>query len=150
MPKFFQCLACKKQFDTQRSLSLHLSKIYYCKTILNKLHYQYSKDPYLNLKQHVQNRIQNNDNQCDNCLESHNENLLNFEADNDSIESSNSGTTITSNPFHYTDKIVNEVNLLKIINDIGAPLYAYESIMKWARESYMSKYTFDSKYKTYK
>lgn len=28
-------------------------------------------------------------------------------------------------------------------------MYAYEQIMKWAKESYMSKYTFDSKHKTY-
>jgi len=69
--------------------------------------------------------------------------------DNDSIVSDNSGTDVITNTFHHSNNIANEIDLLKLIIDMGAPLYAYERIMKWAKESYMSKYTFDSKHKTY-
>ena len=68
---------------------------------------------------------------------------------NNSIVSSNSETSVILNSFYYTDNIANEINLLKIISDIGAPLYAYECIMNWLRKFYMSKYTFDSKLITY-
>jgi len=69
--------------------------------------------------------------------------------DSDSIVSANSGIDVLTNTFHHTNSIAHEIDLLKLIIDMGAPLYAYEHIMKWAKESYMSKYTFDSKHKTY-
>ena len=49
----------------------------------------------------------------------------------------------------YFNEVIHEIKLLKILNDIGAPLYAYQIIMEWAHEAYLSNYKFDTQGKTY-
>ena len=50
--------------------------------------------------------------------------------DDDSIVSSNNGTLFLSNTFHYTENVVNEINPMKLVFDIGAPLDAYKYILR--------------------
>ena len=38
---------------------------------------------------------------------------------------------------------------MKLLNEIGAPLYSYKKIMEWAREAYLSDYKFDSPHTSY-
>ena len=129
---------------------MHYIKFAYCNTMICQLQNQNMQVSYPNsIQPHAVKINHNTDDDNDESIDS-NEIQLNYEWDNDSILSSNTGTSIISNTFHCTDDIGNEVNLLKIINDLGAPLYAYELIMKWARESHLSNYSFDSKHKTYK
>jgi hypothetical protein len=71
---------------------------------------------------------------------------------NDEIEDSitiNSGKSISNNTFHYSNEIVHELKLLRILTDIGAPLYAYKTLMEWAHEAQMSKFNFNTSHKTY-
>lgn len=51
--------------------------------------------------------------------------------------------------FYHTSGIIHEVKLLKLLNDIGAPLYGYKAIMEWAQDAYMHKYDFDSSHSSY-
>ena len=50
---------------------------------------------------------------------------------------------------HYSDNIVHEVRLLKIINELGTPLYAYKTILGWAKEAQLFNYNFKSQHGTY-
>lgn len=144
------CQFCNKRCKSQRALSLHYLKFAFCKAMICQLQNQNVQVSYQNtIQDHSIPINQNSDDDNDESIVS-NEIQLDYEWDNNSILSSNSGTSIISNTFHYTDDIGHEVNLLKIINDLGAPLYAYELIMKWARDSHLSNYSFDSKHKTYK
>jgi hypothetical protein len=49
----------------------------------------------------------------------------------------------------YQSKMIHEVKLLKILNDLGTPLYAYSTIMQWAYNANVSQYNFNTKNKTY-
>jgi len=49
-----------------------------------------------------------------------------------------------------SNDILHKIKLLKIINDIGTPLYAYKEIMEWAKDAYLSDYKFGSGQKSYK
>lgn len=61
----------------------------------------------------------------------------------------NSGCSITNNTFHHSSEIVHEIKLIKILTEIGAPLYAYKTLMEWAHKAQMSNFNFDTSHKTY-
>ena len=69
--------------------------------------------------------------------------------DLDDTCSVDSGKSISSNLFHYSNEIGHEIKLLKILTDIGATLYSYKLLMQWAHEAHMSNFKFDTKHKTY-
>lgn len=51
------------------------------------------------------------------------------------------------NCFH--NSLQHEIKLLKLLNNLGAPLYAYNEIMNWAQKASMNNFDFDTKQKTY-
>ena len=58
-----------------------------------------------------------------------------------------SNTTIAFS-FHNDDRIEN--NLLKLMQDIGAPNYAFKKIMTWGKDAYDTGYKFNPRYTNYK
>ena len=50
--------------------------------------------------------------------------------------------------FHNDERIEN--NLLKLMQDIGAPNYAFKKIMNWAKDAYDTGYNFNPRYTNYK
>ena len=56
--------------------------------------------------------------------------------------------TTTAFSFHNDDCIEN--NLLKIMQDIGAPNYAFKKIMNWAKDAFDTGYKFNPRYTNYK
>ena len=44
--------------------------------------------------------------------------------------------------------MLHEIKCLKILNELGAPLYAYNSIMKWAHEANADDFNLNTKAKT--
>lgn len=52
-------------------------------------------------------------------------------------------------PAVFTAARQHEVKLLKILNDVGAPLYAFETIMQWAFNARVAGYDFDPQVKHY-
>ena len=148
---FAICIACQTQYKNQRSLSLHLSNSKYCIQTLTNFQYQ-------NL-----HSIQTKQSSMSNTTQSIKENLEHNTDDNQSIQSSSEicslnldeDVSISKHSFeelrtlHYSDNIVHEVKLLKIINELGTPLYAYKTILDWAKEAQLSNYNFESQHGTY-
>ena len=50
----------------------------------------------------------------------------------------------------YTTRRECEIRLLKLCTEMEAPLYAFEEIMKWAREAFDAGYDFSPKHATYR
>ena len=58
-----------------------------------------------------------------------------------SMQSGNSeNELLISEPYHFSNDVYQEVKLLRLLDDIGTPLYAYKKIMEWAKDAYMSNY----------
>ena len=53
-------------------------------------------------------------------------------------------------PYHFSNDDYQEIKLLKLLNDLGTPLYAYQKIMEWAKEAHMSNYNFDNQHTSHK
>jgi hypothetical protein len=53
-------------------------------------------------------------------------------------------------PFAFTNDRYIETKLLKILEEIGAPLYAFDVIMEWGFEAQQSHYNFQPKAQTYR
>ena len=67
-----------------------------------------------------------------------------------SMQSGNSeNESLISEPYHFSNDVYQEVKLLRLLDDIGTPLYAYKKIMEWAKDAYMSNYEFSSKQNSY-
>ncbi len=148
---FAICIACQMQYKNQRSLSLHLSNSQYCIQTLTNFQYQNVHS------------IQTKQSSISTSSQSIEENLEHNEDDNQSIQSSSEecslnldeDVSISKHSFeelrtlHYSNNIVHEVKLLKIINELGTPLYAYKTILDWAKEAQLSNYNFESQHGTY-
>ena len=76
-------------------------------------------------------------------------NKLSTILDNDDATLGNSTADNPSNQSSMQHQILHEINLLKILNNLGTPLYAYNYIIKWANNAHAAKFNFDTKYKTY-
>ena len=146
----FTCQVCKGRFRTQRAFSSHLLQSNFCNDKISFIPFP-SHEIENALITNNQETLNFTDNTLGNtdCMdeEYYSENNAQF---NDICSFlSDSGNTITQGNFHYTADIIQEIKLLKILNDLGTPLYAYKTILKWARDAQMSNYSFDSKRKTY-
>ena len=72
--------------------------------------------------------------------------------DHESTSNSSGNSSISSNasfddndfqPYHFTSNEIYKIKLLKLLQDIGTPLYAYKLIMEWAKDAHMSNFNFD-------
>ena len=52
-------------------------------------------------------------------------------------------------PFTFTNERRVEVSLLKVLNEIGAPLYAFKEIMAWAADAHHTNYNFTPEISTH-
>ena len=67
----------------------------------------------------------------------------------DDVFNAENGDFVENELICYQSKLIHEIKLLKILNDIGAPLYAYSTLMQWAYNAKVSQYNFDTKNRTY-
>ncbi|HEY9300925.1 MAG TPA: hypothetical protein VIQ31_32080 [Phormidium sp.] len=93
------------------------------------------------------NNIQHEEDSLTNSNQSNDSITNNLDNDDLSIESENNN----DNSHHVcsTNNMYHEVKLLKLLNNLGAPLYAYNSIIKWASDAQAEKFNFDTQYKNY-
>ena len=145
----FTCGTCKKHFPSSRRLTLHQSKHIYCSNFIDSLHH----NPF-HIPQYTKNRVSNKKQKIKkNSKDIKDKNDQTFLSDNihdDHINACiSSGNPIPPDKFYYSNEVIHEIKLLKILNDIGAPLYSYQIIMEWAHEAYLSNYKFDTQRKTY-
>jgi len=72
----------------------------------------------------------------------------------DSSEDTNNFTKIHNSnsyqPYHFSNNEFQEIKLLKLLNELGTPLYAYKLIMEWAKDAHLSDYNFDSQHTSHK
>lgn len=164
----YLCLVCNKTFPSQRALSVHITKSLFC------IEFSESKTSSISRPQLYIATDQNLSTTF--VKESSTDKLLQLETSNDIPESNNNFDnfdnhissketleTVTANekmePIDdhtenvymsgYIQKLQHEISLLKILNRIGTPLYAYNEIMKWAYDAHVANYNFDTKNKTY-
>lgn len=146
----FQCTGCLTQFSSNRALSTHQAKSLYCNDYIASLNHHSS--PYLGNNPNTQSTQINIETQHNEIIEN-DENCkpspIELNTENEEIDSINSGYSVPNSSFHFSNSIVHEVKLLRILTDIGAPLYAYKTLMEWAHEAHMSDFKFDSIHKTY-
>ena len=144
----FTCPGCHSRFESNQALSTHQSKSFYCIDYITSAQHTSTLIPQLNTNKDENKNNENMPTKENNDIPDNN---FNFELDsnNNDSESINSGNSTSKQTFYYSNEIIHEIKLLKILMDIGAPLYAYQTIMEWAHEAYMSKYKFDTKRKTY-
>jgi hypothetical protein len=143
------CFACLQPFSNAKSLTMHQNKSNYCKTIIrNKLNDNVNDDNN-NIKSVSNalsisycNEINNFDSSLDNNYKtSGSTNLHHLQhttpnqalpiESNDTCNGNQGFEYITTN---YTNNLCHEVKLLKIISQLGMPLYSYKTIMDWAQE----------------
>lgn len=162
----YTCIACNNSYASWRALSVHLAKLPQCRercntrTIKNGSYLKFQK---LFLKYvHVHNvppiasavdamNNENNENNNGNeKLNDHLEDTTNgIEDIDDDVFNTESGNLVDNEWICYQSKLIHEINLLKILNDISAPLYAYSTLMQWAYNAKVSQYNYDTKNITY-
>ena len=152
----FTCQACLNPFQNKRALSTHLASSLSCKLLLEGVPFQKMGDDdnkqtllnFFNSKHTAfptkivamtdSNQIVDNDSgELDKSIEEASA-ALSME-DDDSYE-----------PYHFSNDDYQEIKLLKLLNDLGTPLYTYQKIMEWAKEAHMSNYNFDNQHTSHK
>ena len=53
-------------------------------------------------------------------------------------------------PYHFSNNEFQDIKVLKLLNEMGTPLYAYKIIMEWAKDAYLSNNIFDSQHTSHK
>ena len=138
----YRCKACFRNFDSQRELSCHTTITAYCRDTLEQSNQAAVK--YYNHEQQddkINTSCTTNSSTINNISELQNTNNDNF-SESDKLE--------YSETVPISNDILHKIKLLKIINDIGMPLYLYKEIMEWAKDAYLSDYKFGSGQKSYK
>ena len=154
----YMCSVCKNFFDTQRGLSVHLSRSSFCMDSsitfdINKKFIRQAAQtvmtPQINhefnssFDMNDTNLMDCNHNSEENVDDSQHDNTLNMT--NKESQSLESGTLCKNTVLCYNNDLIHEVKLLKILGDLGTPLYAYNHILQWASDANMAKFNFDSK-----
>jgi len=163
----YHCVVCKKPYASQRALSVHLAKLDYCMEYKgNNNFHQNSKhqsiQPSLDLNIPFNKNESANTNLSSNELDdslNHDtsalattDNIINTELDDMETDTcyTKTGTICNKQALTcYQKNLLHEIKLLKNLNKLGAPLYAYSSIMKWAYEANVEEFNFNTQSKTY-
>jgi hypothetical protein len=74
---------------------------------------------------------------------------FNFTMLNDDTDNNNSNFMINPNPAVFSNAPRVEVTLMKIPQEVEAPLWAYEEIMDWVNDAYRTGYNFSPAKRTY-
>ena len=151
-----QCFACKNVYLSSRALTMHLNHSQYCMDRYYEQQHNSFVSPFnipllLNNSTNENSTLVHNEifiansyepiiNCYDQILES-----ISTESDNNSNISESSNCNL-----YHDNNIIHEIKLVKILNDMGAPLYAYENIIEWARNAHLQDFKFQTYNKTYK
>jgi hypothetical protein len=158
------CFGCNQPYQNNKSLTLHLNQSIYCSASLDQHIPEASNNANslhddVNLRLVNVNAIDTNDLEVDHAS--------NTNKDEGTISSQGSCTG-TNNEYSeteavmefdncspnntsllYSNNLCHEIKLLKIINQLGMPLYSYKAIMDWAHEVCASQSHFQTQHNTY-
>ena len=145
----YTCSGCQSPFQNSCALSIHQAKSLYCNNYIVPLQRPTNTPSFKNTSteqdQVASINLPKNNNEYE--IDEQRTNPIPIEHNDTS--SVYSGDSVSNTTFHFSTDIINEVKLLKILTNIGAPLYAYKILMQWMHEAHMSNYEFDTKNKTY-
>jgi hypothetical protein len=165
----YMCCICKKTFKSQQALSVHIAKSPYCMVESNNSYMfkqnnnTYSSSIQINMdvavkptsntdkkeisSHELSNSINLPENNFDNVEENNNTTSNNMAPE---FENNDSGSNCKEQELNcFQNSLQHEVKLLKLLNNLGTPLYAYNEIMNWAQEANMAQFDFDTKHKNY-
>ena len=145
----FTCQACLNPFQNKRALSAHLASSLSCKLVIDGVTFQKMgndeiKQTLLNL---FNSKLTAFPTKIVEMTDSNQ--IVDNESDEVSEEASvalSMGDDDSYEPCHFSNDDYQEIKLLKLLNDLGTPLYAYRKIMEWAKEAHMSNYNFDNQH----
>jgi hypothetical protein len=154
--RIVECPGCNKPFGEGRSMSQHLTRNALCKSFVNSsLRPSRLSVPFRSPGCHAP--IQEMDNGSDigypplgpeddesshDSVYAENNDVNNNEmADTQCHDDSNLQDAV-SFPVAFTNSAFHEVQLLKLLHDVGAPNYAFQSFMEWGRNCSHDKYNF--------
>ena len=136
----YKCDSCNKYFSSIKGLSMHLNYHPECR---QKSYQSVTSQLSMNKTvQHEQKKRKieslnlDNNSTTNNVLDDH---TVEDEFSNDSV----------NEPFAYSNDSRVEIMLLKLLNNIGAPHYAFKDLMEWAHDAYISGYKFSPKCSSY-
>ena len=148
----YTCQSCLYPYPNKRSLYAHLSNSNFCTEAIESMHYPIRS----NTKIHDQTLSPINFNTKaktdDNTQSSDEIQIYDNESSDSSEDTKNSTKMHDSNiiePYHFSNNEFQEIKLLKLLNELGTPLYAYKLIMEWAKDAHLSDYNFDSQHTSY-
>lgn len=151
----FTCPGCLKPYQNKRALSTHLASSLTCmETIVAKLPYQIMN--HTEIKHSILNTTNSKNIATTDSIveEADSKELTNSESSSSSEEASITQNMEDDNhgyqPYYFSSDEYQEIKLLKLLNDLGTPLYAYKLIMEWAKEAHLSSYSFDSQHTSHK
>ena len=150
----FACQACLYPFQNKRALSTHLASSLSCKLIIDGVPFQKMGND--EIKQTLLNFFNSKlpafstkiVEMTDNNQIVHNESDKSSEETSIAQSISSMEDDDSYEPYHFSNDDYQEIKLLKLLNDLGTPLYAYQKIMEWAKEAHLSNYNFDSQHPT--
>lgn len=149
----YTCQACFKHYQTKRDLSNHLSNSTYCNEIIESIPNQ-KRDNSKTNDQTTSHIYLDNESITNNKSESSEDlQMIDNESNNASDKSNCLSSTEESNrdqPYHFSNNKFQEIKLLKLMNELGTPLYAYRLIMEWAKDAHLSNFNFDSQHTSHK
>jgi hypothetical protein len=161
----YTCFACNTPYPSKRALTMHINRSNFCRGILQqKFIVQYSPrladrlaDSVINHPNMKEGSGSNENIAKSSSTTSADDNTVpieqTLEAMADTSVRSNDETSKndlidhkTSQPFYHTNGLRCEIKLLKLLDEIGTPLYAYKAIMDWAKDAYLSNYDFNPRH----
>jgi len=149
----YMCRACLKPYHNKRALSAHLANSMSCMEIFDSLPYQITGNTEINCKRLSSVNLKVNAKPYTSNQVVNNSQVTNNESDETLEEITNSPSMDECNsyqPYHFSNDKYQEIKLLKLLNNLGTPLYAYKLIMEWAKEAHLSNYNFDCQHTSHK
>lgn len=168
----FTCLVCNRPFASQRALSVHVLKSSYCMEMGNNTtmatkyntscfhpynltvaKYHTTEDLQSPKKQKITQKLLEAYLSINNSIDvTNNDNNIEVAGDNDhNAEECETGSFCNNQGVNclQSSGLVHEIILLRLLNKLGTPLYAYSKIMDWAKTASISQFNFDTNNKTY-
>ena len=132
----YKCANCPKLFLSKVGLKLHLNHSPSCQI---KYHDSTSFKIAVN-DSHIQKKCKLQD-----VIDDEKEIITPAGYYNSTNKEDQYSSNLNQQDYIFLDSSLIEIKLLKLLNNMSSPHYAFQAIMEWAQDAYLSGYTFDPK-----
>jgi len=154
--RIVECPGCRKGFMVGRSMSQHLTRNLSCKEVVNfsPMETEDSKPPFIpgpHAPIHANDEVLSetssfpgieSDHQSDGVIDSDHSGYHDMTTPVVTSAVDHNIQDVISFPVAFTNSAFHEVKLLKLLHDIGAPNYSFQSFMEWGRNCLKDEYNF--------